>query len=113
MPPREARPALDNRVATSRANFNRYSLSFARSHILIIREHELRRDLAPDMLVDVEVLDVTEEEARVLGVRGCGLGVRRFQRNDWSTDSQMDCIALASFTHTPHRLVPIVDQIIL
>src|SRR6202035_1469041 len=26
----------------------------------------LRRDLAPDMLVDVEVLDVTEEEARKL-----------------------------------------------
>ena len=57
---------MDNRVATSRANFNRDSPSFARSHILIIREHELRRDLALDMLVDVEILDVTEEEARKL-----------------------------------------------
>ena len=64
MPLRGARSALDNRVATSRANFNRYSLSFARSHILIIRDYELRRDLAPDMLVDVEILDVTEEAPR-------------------------------------------------
>src|SRR5262249_55978834 len=39
--------------------------------------------------------------------------LRRFQRNNWSTDFQMDCMALASFTRTRHGLVPIVDLIIL
>ena len=64
MPARESRSGFDKRIATCRADFNRYSLTLARSHILIIRDYELRRDLAPDMLVDVEILDVTEEAPR-------------------------------------------------
>jgi hypothetical protein len=33
------------------------------------------------------------------------LRLRRIQRNSWSTDFQMDCMALASFTHTRQGLV--------
>src|SRR5688500_13095135 len=59
---REALSALYNTVGFARSLLA-YELPDGRLKLL---DGHLRRDLTPEMEVDVEVLDLTEEEARVL-----------------------------------------------
>ena len=85
-PQRAALQALCREVGFARSLLA-YELPDGRLKLL---DGHLRRDLDPDMLVDVEILDVNDDEARALLLSIDPLAAQAHERRQWLTRAGSD-----------------------